>query len=337
MLSGWGLDRWLRAGAVLLITAATLVSISASASASVPTCFGRRATKVGTQGNDRLFGTRGTDVIVGLGGNDYINDGGGNDYVCGGSGNDRLLSGGGAEHMAGGLGRDYLSGGSGPNLLRGGAGNDLLNPHRFGGRYEGGPGFDVATFVQVECRVIANLSTHVATWRCSDYAGRATMFGMEGLWGTRFADSLTGNGGNNQLFGERGADLIRGGYGDDTLIGHFGNDRLYGGPGRDTTWYAQLPWAVHVDLAAGKATGQGNDTLTAIEDVVGSPWGDILLGNMAANSLYGDAGNDTILGREGDDQLVGEAGIDRMDGGDGIDDCVTDAADPPPVACEGPL
>jgi Ca2+-binding RTX toxin-like protein len=337
MLSGRGLVRWLRAGSVLLISAATLISITGPAFADVPTCFGRRATKVGTQGNDRLFGTRGTDVIVGLGGNDYINDGGGNDFVCGGRGRDRLISGGGAEHMAGGPGDDYLSGGSGPNLLRGGDGNDFLNPHRFGGRYEGGRGFDVATFFQVECRVIANLSTQVGTWRCSDYAGRARLIGIEGLWGTRFADRLIGNYKNNELFGERGADQIRGGSGDDLLIGDLGNDGLDGGPGQDTAWYAHIPRAVTVDLGAGTATGQGADKLTAIEDIYGSPLNDILRGDRGANSLHGRSGNDTILGREGDDQLVGEAGTDPMDGGDGIDDCVTDAADPPPVACEGPL
>jgi len=53
-----------------------------------PTCDGRVATIVGTEGDDILTGTMGDDVIVGLGGNDQISGKEGKDYICGGDGND---------------------------------------------------------------------------------------------------------------------------------------------------------------------------------------------------------------------------------------------------------
>jgi hypothetical protein len=74
-------------------------------------CHGRKATIVGTKGDDRLKGTRGRDVIVGLDGNDVLIGRGERDLLCGGS-ND-----------------DVIYGGSGPDALRGGPGSDLL----FGG------------------------------------------------------------------------------------------------------------------------------------------------------------------------------------------------------------
>src|SRR4030095_10153734 len=52
-----------------------------------PTCNGKPATIVGTDGGDDLKGTQGPDVIVGLGGNDINIKGlGGNDVICGGKG-----------------------------------------------------------------------------------------------------------------------------------------------------------------------------------------------------------------------------------------------------------
>lgn len=56
-----------------------------------PTCFGRRATIVGTPRADRLAGTRGPDVIFGGAGGDVLIGNGGRDLLCGGSGDDELL------------------------------------------------------------------------------------------------------------------------------------------------------------------------------------------------------------------------------------------------------
>ena len=62
-----------------------------------------------------------------------------------------------------------------------------------------------------------------------------------------------------------------------------------------------------MSLAAGTATGQGSDTLTGIERVLGSANADDITGDGNANSLDGGAGNDTLLGGAGDDTLEGGA------------------------------
>ncbi|MDB2504995.1 hypothetical protein N9X92_04655, partial [Gammaproteobacteria bacterium] len=70
-------------------------------------------------------------------------------------------------------------------------------------------------------------------------AGQITVnFGttIENLIGSIYADTLTGNGANNEINGSNGDDIIYGGAGNDaldyTLVN--GNDTLYGGPGNDT-------------------------------------------------------------------------------------------------------
>ena len=69
----------------------------------------------------------------------------------------------------------------------------------------------------------------------------------------------------------------------------------------------------------GTATGEGNDTVTTAENLIGSPSADTLVGNRAANRLEGRAGNDNISARAGDDTLAGGPGADRCDGGTGAE------------------
>jgi Ca2+-binding RTX toxin-like protein len=71
-----------------------------------PSCFGKRATIVGTQKSNVIRGTRRSDVIAGLGGNDTISGLGGNDLVCGGAGADKLDGGAGSDGLDGGAGAD---------------------------------------------------------------------------------------------------------------------------------------------------------------------------------------------------------------------------------------
>ncbi|MGH8566289.1 MAG: calcium-binding protein [Gammaproteobacteria bacterium] len=84
---------------------------------TVVTCQGRRATLVGTEGNDVLRGTARRDVIHGLGGNDKIRGLGGNDILCGGEGRDQLRGGAGKDRLHGGAGVDLCDGG--PNRNQG--------------------------------------------------------------------------------------------------------------------------------------------------------------------------------------------------------------------------
>lgn len=96
-------------------------------------CEGRKATIIGTAGNDVLKGTRNADVIVALRGNDKVRGLGGNDRVCAGYGRDSVYGGAGRDRLIGRKGRDRLFGGVADDRLRGGGGRDVLI---------GGPGRD---------------------------------------------------------------------------------------------------------------------------------------------------------------------------------------------------
>jgi hypothetical protein len=106
----------------------------------VPTCQGRPATCVGTDGDDVIWGTEDEDVIMGLDGNDAIQADAEDDIVCGGPGNDTLHGATGSDSLYGEDGDDVLFGAKGKDLLSGGNGRDVL----WGGpdldTLDGGPG-----------------------------------------------------------------------------------------------------------------------------------------------------------------------------------------------------
>ena len=115
---------------VVLATSAAIATLhvlgTASATAS-PTCFGHRATIVGTRGADHLVGTAARDVIVAGRGDDRIYARGGNDLVCGGPGRDVIVLGPGADKARSRRGNDRIEGRRGQDILDGGAGTDLLD------------------------------------------------------------------------------------------------------------------------------------------------------------------------------------------------------------------
>ncbi len=74
-----------------------------------------------------------------------------------------------------------------------------------------------------------------------------------------------------------------------------------------------------VNLQAGTATGEGADTLSSIENVIGGSGQDVLTGNAVANSLYGGNGDDTLSGAGGNDRLFGGDDADFCNGGNGTD------------------
>jgi Ca2+-binding RTX toxin-like protein len=92
---------------------------------ATPTCDGKPATIVGTDGRDDLEGTQGPDVIVGLGGNEINIKGlGGNDVICGGKGWDFLWGSWGKDTLLGQAGNDAIDGGPGKDRCEGGKGKD---------------------------------------------------------------------------------------------------------------------------------------------------------------------------------------------------------------------
>ncbi|MFB0873315.1 MULTISPECIES: calcium-binding protein [unclassified Sphingobium] len=135
-------------------------------------------------------------------------------------------------------------------------------------------------------------------------AGAAPYFHSIGApAGTDLDDDLTGDEGDNSLYGEGG---------DDVLEGLGGDDLLDGGDGYDVASYANAPGSVTVSLAiAGpQDTGSaGTDTLVGIEDLTGSAFNDVLIGDSGGNQIDGGAGADWMAGGAGDDTyLVDDAG-----------------------------
>lgn len=129
------------------------------------------------------------------------------------------------------------------------------------------------------------------------------------------AATVEGGSGNNYVVGDEGSQSLSLGNGNDTLLGGAGNDTLEGGAGNDVldggtginqASYASAGSAVTVNLLkyAGKAQntgGAGTDTLSNIQQLLGSAYNDTLTGNQANNTIEGGAGNDILDGGAGFD------------------------------------
>ena len=91
----------------------------------------------------------------------------------------------------------------------------------------------------------------------------------------------------------------------------------------NTIDYSQLATpGVNVDLTAGtdtKAGGGGSDTLSAIQNVIGTSGDDVINGDGHANHIWGLAGDDTITAEAGADVIDAGSGTNSVDGGTGPD------------------
>ena len=293
--------------------------------------------KASGDGNDILIaienvvGGSSVDVLVGDGGNNMLSGGAGNDTLTGGAGDDTLNGGFGIdtadfstttvsiianltsgnsvgygmdtffsiENLTGGSSNDILIGDVGVNILVGGDGNDSLNGGDGNDTLNGGIGIDTASYLTSSSALIINLNKGTSNGNGTD-----ALISIENVTGGSGNDTIIGDGFNNYLDGFDGNDILIGGYGDDTLNGNSGND---------TADYSTVLATVNVNLTTGKATGDGNDTLISIENVIGSNFADILVGDSGNNILSGGSGNDSLNGSIGDDTLNGGTGNDTAD------------------------
>ncbi|QTD57489.1 cadherin domain-containing protein [Parasphingorhabdus cellanae] len=150
--------------------------------------------------------------------------------------------------------------------------------------------------------------------------------GDDSVTGGGLNDILNGNSGQDRLVGLVGSDVLLGGAGNDILIGGAGGTRdgqttgdiLIGGLGLDTASYETATAGVTVSLAQDvTATGDASgDIFDSVENLTGSDFADILIGDAGENELSGGQGNDTLKGASGDDLYI----FGRGDGNDTIDD-----------------
>jgi Ca2+-binding RTX toxin-like protein len=284
-----------------------------------------------------INGTPGNDVIYGGPGNDTIHGGDGNDYLFGGDGNDILYGDAGRNLLWGNHGDDTFYGGSGTDNFAGGAGIDTV-------RYDTSPagvhvdltlgtgsGGDASgdTFNSIENLVGTSFNdTLIGDSADNHFSGGS---GRDALYGQSGNDTLDGGDGNDALTGGDGNDVLHGGAGNDQMWGNAGNDTLDGGPGADvlaggagvdTADYSASTAAINVNLTLG--TGYGGDaegdTLSSIENLVGSAFNDTLAGNFANNHLSGGAGDDTLIGGTGHNTLDSGSGNDLLIAGPGAND-----------------
>jgi VCBS repeat-containing protein len=293
----------------------------------------------GTFFNDTLTGDANANGFAGFAGNDTIDGGAGSDWIFygiwdfdgrniitisgingsvpdgvvvnlgtgvasdGEGGTDTLTS---IENVHGSFGADSITGNGSDNIILGGQGADTM--HAAGGidtlSYEDG-NLDSGVGVNV------NLANNLVS---GGDANGDVISGFENVIGTEWADTITGDGGNN---------LIEGGGSGDSLTG---------GGGNDTVSYESSFFGVTVNLfnATGHTGGHAhNDTLSGFANVIGSDGAnDVIFGNGSANrleglagddSLHGDAGADTLIGGLGNDNLVDSDGAGSADGGVGQD------------------
>jgi Ca2+-binding RTX toxin-like protein len=306
----------------------------------------------GGLGDDQLYGGGGNDtasyahasgdvqVVLGNGaafgsssgadGEDTLHD---IENITGGAFNDQLLGNNAANLLSGGDGHDFLRGGGGNDTLLGGNGDDFLNGGPGDDLIDGGAGWDRATFATgATAGVTVDLNIQGTAQNTGQ--GNDTLVNIEHVSGTSFADTLTGNGGDNWIWGEGGSDTLIGNGGNDLIqTGFAGDVTADGGSGVDTFSVADNGagspgLAVSLVLqGAAQATAWGNYTLSGFENLTGSSGNDTLTGDGGANVLAGNQGDDALVGGAGNDTLYGDGEIAADTHGTGFSGPITTFAD----------
>ncbi|WP_163292985.1 FecR domain-containing protein [Desulfovibrio sp. JC022] len=296
-------------------------TITGSSSSDTIRGFAGNDTLYGKDGNDTLQGAEGSDTLLGGVGNDDLDGGTGLstevDFVSyaeatgsvtaslqsgsssGADGSDTLSN---FEGIIGSVHDDTLDGDSANNTLRGNSGKDTLTGGEGDDHLDGGAGIDFVSYAGAG----ASVSVDLLNGTTSGAHGQDTIENIEGITGSTHDDTLDGDNADNTIYGNDGVDTIHGGGGADTLVGGAGNDSLYGDGGIDTVSYAGASGGVTVDLSLNTATGaDGNDTLSSIENVIGS---------SHADNITGDSGGNIFVDTDSaDDAYNGGLGTDTVD------------------------
>jgi Ca2+-binding RTX toxin-like protein len=243
----------------------------------------------------------------------------GDNVLKGGSGNDKLL---------GGSGKDTLNGGRGNDTMTGGAGDDDYFVNSTGDK------------VVETAKGGVDLVNSSVSWTLGAYVEVLYLTGAADVNGTGndFTNFIKGNSGDNLLDGRGGDDKLYYSGGNDTFLGGDGDDTVDFSDvaGTHTTPIGQVGVSVNLgsvtigDLAPGRSySGALKETivLSSIENIVGTKFGDFIIGNDENNQIEGLAGIDLIDGGRGFDFIDGGDGADVIRGGKGGDNLIGGAGE----------
>jgi Ca2+-binding RTX toxin-like protein len=271
-----------------------------------------------------LHGQAGLIGLSGEAGNDVLSGAGTGTPLSHPTNTDMVLNDGpGADHITGGNGSDIIGPQEGPDpgdVFSGGAGFDFID-------YEG---WNQGVTVSLDGK--ANDGADCPT-NCDDDNVKPD---IESIRGTHYNDVLAGGPGPQAqtIEGLDGTNVLRGGGGNDDLSGGTGQDTFYGGPGFDiVSFFSETnPITVTLDGKANDgAAGEHDNVKPDVEEVIGGPGNDHLIGDSKANTLIGGQGNDVLKGGGGNDTLdgggigLGPDGSDVFFGGSGADTVVEDS------------
>ncbi|MGD1704988.1 hypothetical protein [Dapis sp. BLCC M229] len=240
------------------------------------------------------------------------------------------------ENIIGSEFNDVLIGNEKDNSIEGLAGNDIMVGNAGDDTLDGGNDNDTASYRRDPDKVNVNLEQNQAN---DGFGNTDQILNTENVIGSDFDDTITGDevdniihsgtgndivearDGEDIIFGEDGTDDIKGEDGNDFIVGGKDPDKLDGGNDNDTASYFTSEKRVHVSLYDGKgwAGDAKKDTLTNIENLEGSEYEDLLIGDAQNNILSGLGGDDLLKAKRGNDLIDGGEGNDRLYGQDGND------------------
>lgn len=243
-----------------------------------------------SRANDTVTGSAQGETIWTGDGNDLVLGNGGDDVIRGGAGNDDLRAGSGSDSLYGEAGNDTLYGSSNATYLNGGTGSNTY--YLYGGTdtIDGTDGTDTIAYSsnQVVGAVIAG----------TNYGN------FINLSSTDYGISVAG-----ALVADAAQSHWRSGNGTWT-------EMVAGVNG--STWQAD-------NDGRGLYGNAHNDRYIAVETVVGTGYGDVLIGNTLGNWIFAGTGNDAVYGLEGADTMAmmngggANTGHDYFDGGNDVD------------------
>jgi Ca2+-binding RTX toxin-like protein len=215
----------------------------------------------------RLFGNAGDDTLQG--GDVPFGRLAASNYLYGGRG---------ADTITGGRGNDLVDGGNGADTLIGAVKGDFFFPGPGNDRVEGGVGHDWVFLQHAPGPVNVDLRAGTLTgW------GTKTLASVEKAVGTRFSDTIYGDGGRNRLYGFRGNDRLSGRSGKDVFFAGPGADILLGGPEDDMLWGGSGRDRIY--------GGRGADRIKASD---GHRERDLVDGGADVDTAYVDKGIDIV-------------------------------------------